>query len=315
MNAGVLFLGSKRMGLCSLRALIQCGASNVLGVVTPDDTGDARSCTVEFSDLCMQQSIPLYVVKSQREADAVLNELQPTRCLVVGWYWIIASHILNKVSGGFIGIHNSLLPRYRGCAPLVWALIRGEERVGISMFSFSEGMDDGPVWGQREVLVSKSDTIGTVLARLEREAVELIAAVWPQIEKGTILPAAQAETEATYCGLRTPEDGRIDWCKSSEEVHDFIRAQSEPYPGAWTTMAGGQTIKIWSSQLRTEKFFGTPGQVLQLAGEEIVVSCGQNTALLVKKMSLKGCEPVAPRSLVNSLKIRFGSVGVGEYAG
>jgi methionyl-tRNA formyltransferase len=162
----------------------------------------------------MQQSIPLYVVKSQREADAVLNELQPTRCLVVGWYWIIASHILNKVSGGFIGIHNSLLPRYRGCAPLVWALIRGEERVGISMFSFSEGMDDGPVWGQREVLVSKSDTIGTVLARLEREAVELIAAVWPQIEKGTILPAAQAETEATYCGLRTPEDGRIDWCKS-----------------------------------------------------------------------------------------------------
>jgi methionyl-tRNA formyltransferase len=303
-------MGSKRIGLRSLHALKQCSTANLLGVVTPDDRSDARSCTADFAAFCKLHSIPLYIVKSQRDADAVLTELQPTRCLVVGWYWLVSPLMLQKVPGGIIGIHNSLLPRYRGCAPLVWAMINGDESVGISLFSFSEGMDDGPVWGQRKVPVRNSDTIGTVLSQLETHAAELISTVWPRIEDGTTSPMVQVESEATYCGLRTPEDGRIDWQKSAAQLHDFVRAQSEPYPGAWTTLANGQKMTVWSSDLRSSQvFFGTPGQVLQLLNDGIVVSCGQNTSLLLTKISIEGCEPVNPRSVTNSLRIRFGTAG------
>lgn len=315
MNNNVLFLGSKRIGLASLKALIHCASSPLIAVVTPDDSSDTRSCTAEFIALCSRHAIALYVVKSQREADAVLSELQPGRCLVVGWYWLFGPQVLKKVPGGIIGIHNSLLPSYRGCAPLVWAMINGEERVGISLFSFSEGMDDGPVWGQRAVLVSQSDTIGTVLARLEVLAADLITAVWPEIETGTISPALQCDSEATYCGLRTPEDGWIDWTRSSMDVNNFVRAQSAPYPGAWTTIGLRRKIIVWSSEPSTQKYFGTPGQVLQLLTDGVLVSCGHSSALLLKTVALEGCEPVHPRSFINSLKIRFGSLGVDHHAG
>src|SRR5687767_5662374 len=153
----VMFLGSKRAGLRCLDAMLDVEASSIVAALTLDDTADVRSVHNEFAVLAEKHSVPLHTVSRRSEVQPLLGRHTPDLCIVVGWYWLVADTLITSVSKGFIGIHFSLLPLYRGSSPLVWAMLNGERETGVSMFSLVKDVDAGDIWGQRRVPIEKDE--------------------------------------------------------------------------------------------------------------------------------------------------------------
>ena len=299
----VLFMGSKRLGLLCLEVIYRSNPSILQGVMTIDDRTDRRSTLDGFKRFCCKEDIPVFIARNRKNAETLISELRPEFCIVVGWYWLISKETLQVVPRGMIGLHTSLLPSYRGGSPLVWAMLNQETKVGVSLFTLTENMDDGDIWGQAAVPVASEDTIQTVLDRLEKAAVVLVRERYPCILEGTATPQPQDHSKATYCALRTPRDGWIDWSRPARFVYDFIRAQTDPYPGAYT-LYQGRKLSIWKASLLPEVYFGTPGQVARILEQKVAVVCGDNRAVLLEIVESESSREPAGRVL-RSLKIRF----------
>lgn len=301
----VLFLGSKRLGLRVLQAMVGVRPESLVGAVTLRDDEDSRGVRGEFRRYCAERSLRLHEVGRRAEADQVVTSISPDMCIVAGWYWLIADAIRARVPLGFIGIHNSLLPKYRGGAPLVWSLIRGEPEVGASIFTLADGVDTGPIWADVRVQVGPQEAVGSVLGRLEDGIVELFRELYPCLLDGQATAREQDSAGATYCCQRRPEDGQIDWSWPAAAVHNFIRAQSEPYPGAFT-MLDSNPIHIWRATLTDETWFGTPGQVAQIVGDRVLVVCGDSRCVALQVVSHAGIR-LGASEVIRSVRIRFPS--------
>ena len=303
--ARVAFVGSKSLGLSCLRTICELDRTSVVGIVTYDDTSDGRSVLGKFREFAAESKLPIVVAGNRAAAEGGIRDCRPDLCLVVGWYWIISNATLAQVPRGLIGVHNSLLPRYRGCAPLVWAIINGETRVGISLFSLTERTDEGGVWDQRSVDVHADDHIRHVLQRIERTSIEMLRDVWPSIVDGTIEPVPQDHSQATFGALRTPEDGRLDWNRSAVHVYNCIRAQSEPYPGAYTSTTGEDKLTIWRARPLDGCYYGTPGQVTGFQDAGVLVACGDNRVILVQEVSRNDGPRMNAAEVLRSMKMRL----------
>lgn len=310
LPSSVLFMGSKQLGLRILQEMHESSANSLMGVLTLDDTADSRSVYAQFNDYCCKNKIPIFTASSRKNYEQIIHELRPDLCIVVGWYWLISSELLDSTPFGFIGIHNSLLPRYRGGAPLVWQLINNESRVGFSVFSFTPGMDDGPIWAQGSVIVEGTDYVSDVLYKLERETLLVFRSVYPNILNGLAKPTAQECGSETYCAQRIPEDGMINWQLTASEIYNFIRAQSDPYPGAFTWI-NQKKLKVWRANVFDKPYFGSKGQVARISQEGVYVICGQNTALLLLEVEIDSVRGKA-NDLIRSIKIRLGNSSVLE---
>ena len=159
----VLFIGSKQLGLDCLKTIYSQSKETLVGVLTFDDTSDGRSKFNDFIDFCSTNEIPMFIAKNKTESEKIVKKQHPDICIVVGWYWLFSNEILSEVPNGLLGIHNSLLPKYRGGAPLVWSIINGEKNIGFSMFTLTEGMDEGDIWFQYKIELKQEDDINTIL--------------------------------------------------------------------------------------------------------------------------------------------------------
>jgi methionyl-tRNA formyltransferase len=301
----VVLLGSKSLGAGCLRLLTDLDLGRVVGVVTIDDRADARSAWDELHEVAGAASIPVHVAADRKDAERVLGELRADLVIVAGWYWILPAAVLSAAPRGYAGIHFSLLPRYRGSSPLVWALINGDEHVGLSLFQFTPGMDEGPLWGQRQVEV-RDRYVDEVLADLEAEALDLLGACYADMRDGLAAPAPQPTSGATFAAARTPDDGEIDWRRPAAEVQRFVRAQSAPYPGAWTRL-DGERLTIWRATASSQPWSATPGQVVAYDDRAVLVACGDGLPLRVERVALGGAEPVDGRDVLRSLRLRLPS--------
>src|ERR1700731_1144986 len=278
----VLFMGSKQLELRVLEEMYSLSPTILIGALTIDDTDDSRTKFSHFQAFAEKHGLELRVGKDRKHSEEIIQELKPDLCLVVGWYWLISNATLNTVPFGFIGIHNSLLPRFRGGSPLIWPIIRGEREVGFSFFSFTSGMDDGPIWAQESVVVAENDYIASVLNRLENKAVDVLRSIYPQLLNGSMKPVAQNHELATYGTQRFPSDGNINWHEPARNVYNFIRAQSDPYPGAFTYFEG-EKLTIWRATLFRNAYFGIPGQVARIASDGVYVICGDDRAIILEE--------------------------------
>ena len=273
----VLFIGSKAIGLRSLEIIHRLSPESISGVMTLDDSNDDRSVLGQFEMFCEENELNLSIVNTRYEADQAVRNVDPDICLVVGWYWLIKQEILAVASMGFLGIHHSLLPKYRGSSPLVWSIINGDNQVGTTLFSFTEDMDDGPIWAQAEVDVEEIDDIATLLKKLDHEVGVILENKWLGILDGSSSSRLPDLSQSTFCDRRHPKHGQIDWSNSAKEVFNFIRAQTTPYPGAFSGF-DGEKILIWSSRM-LEETEDLPAGMIYASESQLVVMCGNGTQL------------------------------------
>lgn len=299
----MVFLGSKQAGLDVCQTLVKNLPRGVLrAIVCPDDSADNRSVMAQFIELSESNEIPFNVVRNVTETIEVIQRNNPTVAIVHGWYQILPVELL--VNTLFLGFHYSPLPKYRGNAPLVWQIINGETELGVSFFQLTTGMDEGDLVAQSFFTLSREENISDALVKAgdcSRQMLLDFLSCWPN---RSISLTRQPSEPPSYSGLRLPEDGKINWHNHANEIHDFIRAQSRPYPGAFTFMPDGRKLTIWKSIEEKRCFYGVPGSVVELSHNDVIVACG-NGAIRLREVSVEDGVEATPRNVIKSLKIRF----------
>ena len=177
-----------------------------------------------------------------------LDRWRPDLILVLGWYYMLPREVRHKAALGCMGVHASLLPKYRGWAPISWAIINGETETGISLFHLEDEVDSGDIVAQKGFAIDHEDTCASVYEKAVEASIRVLRECLPQIAAGQAPRVVQNADEASYFPRRWPEDGLIDWTMSAKEIHDFIRAQTKPYPGAFTYV-DGKKVTIWDADV------------------------------------------------------------------
>ena len=278
MSSKAVFLGSKAFGLAVFRAIRAANSSVRWTILHPDDRGDTRSVLDAFAKEA--RGTDFHIVNDRAQASALLKKTKHDLGFVCGWYWLLGDTEVGQQVPPLYGIHNSLLPRYRGSAPLVWAMIDGVSELGSTLFRLTPGMDEGPVVMQVRHKPGPDETIADVMTAIEAAYLAVLPELWPSLCAGNAPLRLQDEDQASYAAQRRPEDGEIDWFQPAPVLHNFIRAQSSPYPGAFTWLADRQ-IWIDRAHLFQQPHACRPGQILRRARDAILVGCSEGTALWI----------------------------------
>jgi len=196
-----------------------------------------------------------------------------------------------------------LLPKYRGCSPLVWQLINGEEKIGSSLFRFSEGMDDGDILHQVSFKNSSKITIKSATYNLQELWKKCIPHIWEDFIQEKIIPTKQDHTQATYCSKRNENDGLIDWSMDANYLDRFIRAQTKPYPMAFF-FYGNKIVRVSKHDIDSRIISGTSGQVFESRNSHVTICCGAGTAIKIFELEVNGKNYPASKVL-DSTKIRL----------
>ena len=302
-DRSLVFLGSKAAGLRACRALAELlPEGRMEAIVCPDDRGDPRSVFDEFDALAKERGIPIYLAPTRRETMELLDRLAPDTAIVHGWYQILAVEDLPGTT--FLGFHYSPLPRYRGNAPLVWQIIQGEEEIGVSFFELTAGMDAGRLVDRQTAPLGPNESIADALDKADALALGMLRAFVPAWLEGRVALTAQPDEEPSYCGLRVPDDGRIDWSWPARRIHDFVRAQTRPYPGAFTSLPDGRRLTVYRAELEERRFMGAPGAVVETGPEAVTVAAGEGAVRLIE-IGIDDGGGQAAAEVLRSLKTRL----------
>lgn len=267
-----LFVGGTRRGYLTLEALLTTGAE-VTGVISLEqDEHETDRYEARIQTICRDYDVPVYQTRWMKDRDyaaLIAAEVRPDVTFVVGCRILLPRTIYELPRLGTLAVHDSLLPRYRGFAPLNWAIINGEPEAGVTLFQLSEAMDAGDIVAQVSVPIGPDDDAPAVYERICKETVSLVIDACTAIERGTLSSSVQNERMASYSCSRSPADGWIDWSSPTRAIHDLIRALAAPYPGAYTSLAN-QTISIWRAApvVNPPAYVGrTPGRVTAVSGD------------------------------------------------
>lgn len=254
----IIFFGASKLGFKCCEAIINAG-HEVVGIFTiprefnisySPDKPVINYLFEDFYKIGESFNIPVFEVNQNiKSYYDIIKDLKPDFILAIGWYYIIPKSILLLADKGAAGIHASLLPKGRGNAPLVWALIEGQSETGVSFFFFSEGVDNGDLIAQKVIPIDQEETIKTLLDKVENASIEILLENLPKIKNCSITPISQDHSKATYYPKRSPEDGLINWNDPPEKIMRFIRAQTKPYPGAFTVI-GDKKVIIWDATVK-----------------------------------------------------------------
>lgn len=211
---------------------------------------------VDFFKLGEKYNIPVYTVESGKKKNiasyqSVIKSLNPSVILVMGWYFMVPKKIRDIPVFGAWGIHASMLPDYAGGAPLVWSIIKGDTSTGVTLFKLGSGVDDGDIIEQREVAIEITDTIKELYEKVTLISKNILISSLLDIECLETNP--QEKDKIKVYPQRSPEDGLIDLSWSKEEIFNFIRAQSSPYPGAFIELDGGERLFIEKVRIERKK--------------------------------------------------------------
>jgi len=272
-----IFVSFDEIGWYCLREILRLGGE-VSGIFTLTDERLAKmSGAKPFDDLAAEFNVPLFKIKNINDAEtfALVKDCAPDISFVVGWSQLVKREFIESASYTCVGMHPTLLPRHRGRAPLPWAIIMGLKKTGVTMFHIDVEADNGDIIGQVEVDIDFDDDAESLYKKTLDAHVDLIRNYWPYLNKGEAPRIKQDEARASYWPKRTPLDGIIDWNSGAGNIYDWIRALSNPYPGAFTFL-DDKKIFIWKARPEAgECEDARPGAILRLDEQGMLVCTGE----------------------------------------
>jgi methionyl-tRNA formyltransferase len=287
-RARLVFAGTPEFAAVALDALVAAGHQIALVLTQPDrPAGRGLQLTPsEVKQRALRHAIPVYQPTSLRDAAAIgrLRDVHADAMIVAAYGLILPPAVLGLFPSGCINIHASLLPRWRGAAPVHRALLAGDSETGICIMAMEEGLDTGPVYLREPIAVGPRDTAGSLHDRLATLGGLCIVRAIPGIIDGSLVARAQPEHGVTYAKKIGKEEAAIDWNASAADVDRRVRAFN-PFPGAFTRL-GGELVKIWAAEPVAAPE-GVPGEVLEAGDDVIIVRCGID-ALRLRQLQKAG---------------------------
>jgi methionyl-tRNA formyltransferase len=312
----IVFCGTPLFAVPTLKHLLAQADFQIVAVITQPDRPHGRGQEVSFSpvkETALAAGIPVHQPEKIRapEAQDVLQKLAPDVIVIIAYGQIIPARLLPIPKLGWINLHASLLPKYRGAAPINWAIVNGETKTGVTSMRIDAGMDTGEMLLQREMEIGPRETAPELAARMSELGAPLMTETLRGLAAGTLAARAQAHELASSAPMLKKEDGRIDWSRSAQDIYNRIRGFA-PWPGAYTAFRG-QTCHIWgepaSNDLGEQSAEhgkpGVPGTLL-VQRNTAMVRCGDTTYLRLLGVKLEGRKQVSAAEFVSGAHLFSG---------
>ena len=305
----IVFFGTPSFALPTLRGLMD-GPDEMVGVVTQPDREKGRGRKIVISpikELALRHGLtPLQPEKVKEEAfQEAVQGLHPDLFVVVAYGQILPKPLLNIPKYGAVNVHASLLPRYRGAAPIAWAILKGEKVTGVTTMVMDEGMDTGDILLQAEVPIGREETCENLHDRLAPLGAQLLSITIERMKAGDLRAVPQDHSRATYAPPLKKEDGHIHWEKGAGEIDRQVRAFN-PWPGAFTKW-GDRLVKIYRGEIRERTAEGKAGAVVWVGSDFVEVAAGEGS-YLIKEVQLEGRKKMTLREFLSGHSISVGTV-------
>lgn len=307
----IVFMGTPDFATSALSALYDAGM-NIVGVFTKPDVAAGRGMKPKFSDVkkyAVEKGLPVYQPETFKDNACLglLEELRPDMIIVAAYGKLLPPYVIDYPKYGCINIHGSILPKYRGAAPIQRAVLNGDAETGVTIMKMNYGMDTGDILKTEKVAISEVDNTGDIFDRLALASRQLIVDAVSEIAEGKLVPVPQKEEEATYAAKILPEDEIIDWNCSARQIHNKIRGLS-PFPGAKTTL-GGKLVKVYASTVVDFEApeNAVPGEVVECKKANLYVKCSDGVIAL-HTLKPEGAKMLTSTDMINGRKVALGDI-------
>ena len=305
----LVFLGTPAFAVPALEACARAG-HEIAAVLTQPDRPKGRGGRPAFppvKDAALRLGLPVHQPERVRRPEALrlLASLRPEAMVVVGYGQIIPPAVIALAPLGIVNVHASLLPKYRGAAPIQWAVANGETTTGVTTMRIDAGLDTGDILLLRETPIGPEETALELSARLAAMGADLLVETLAGLAAGTIVPRPQDSSQATYAPILKKEDGALDWSWPAAKVHNRVRG-FQPWPGAHTRFRG-QTLNLWKTRIAAERLDAPPG-TLHPRRPRLLAACGDGSALELLEVQLEGRRRISGEEFLNGQRVKENEV-------
>ena len=303
----VIFMGTPDFSVGTLAALVEAGHEVVLAVTQPDKP-KGRGKEMQYTpvkEYALEKGIPVYQPEKVRRPECIeeLKKYQADVCVVIAFGQILPKEILEMTPYGCINVHASLLPKYRGAAPIQWAIINGENVSGVTTMQMDEGLDTGDMLEKVEVPLGEKITGGELHDLLAEAGAKLCVQTLEKLEKGELKPEKQGETPTAYARMLDKKLGNIDWTRPAVEIERLIRGLN-PWPSAYTTW-NEKTMKIWDADVVDEEKTAEPGTIIEVTKQTFSVQTGEG-ALSINELQIPGKKKMSADAFLRGYQVKTG---------
>jgi methionyl-tRNA formyltransferase len=305
----IVFCGTPAFAVPSLRHLVAQRDFQIEAVVTQPDRPRGRgqeAASSAVKEAALEAAIPIFQPEKIKSDAAFeyFQRLAPDAVIVIAYGQIIPQRLIEIPRLGWINLHASLLPKYRGAAPINWAIANGETRTGLTTMQIDAGLDTGPLLLKYETEIAPEETSAALAARLAEAGAPLVTATLRQLDRGEITPAPQDNSQATFAPALEKEDGRVDWSLGAQKIYNRIRG-FDPWPGAFTTFRG-KSCQIWGTPLEPVAVGGENGILLPTREDGLLVICAGSSVLRIDFAHLEGRKRVTGAEFAGGARIAPG---------
>lgn len=303
----IIFMGTPDFAVPCLEKLIH-SKHEIVAVFTQPDKKKGRGYTLTappVKELALNHGIQVFQPESLKNQEilSLISSLKPDLIVVVAYGKILPKNILDLPPLGCINVHGSLLPKYRGAAPIQWSVINGEKITGVTTMYMDEGLDTGDIILKSETKIGENETSGELFDRLSVMGAELLSKTLNEIEAGNLVREKQNDEMATYAPMLNKSLSKINWSDSAEKIHNLVRGLN-PWPVAMTDI-DNKNVKIYRTKV-AESLCGKPGEVKSI--EPFIVACGNNSAIEILELQLESKKRMNSSDFFRGYKLNIGTI-------
>jgi methionyl-tRNA formyltransferase len=305
MPLRIIFCGTPAFAVPALRQLIAQPDFQIAGVITQPDRPRGRGGEISVSpvkNVALEAGLPVYQPERIKEeaAQEYFRNVAPAVVVIIAYGQIVPARLIAMPRLGWINLHGSLLPKYRGAAPIHWAIANGETRTGLTTMQINAGLDTGPMLLKYETEIGPDETSPELYSRLAEAGAPLMVETLRGIASGALVPIPQDDSQKTFAPPLKKEDGRIDWSLDAPHIYNRMRG-FQPWPGAFTAFRE-KTCHVWGKPGKEAPENAAPGTLLIESGE-VQVAAGNGTSLQLESVQMEGRKKVTAREFANGARL------------